>query len=367
MKRKLTVLLLVVVGILIVATVLVMLITEKPPQDDIAAAREAISEAQRLQADIYSPKLFSEAESNYAEAMVLWSSENDRFYVIRRFGRVKMLAKEAYKAAKMSQEDAMLNSSQLKSNLKERLDKLKIRMMEFQPTFSKLPLPRSVREENNKGRLHFAEAEIAFREGGYMVCDEKLRSADGYITSSYRSARLLLDDYFESFDLWKQWIDQTIRDSRSGRSNAIIVDKFSRKLHMYKSGNHAGSFDIELGNNWIGDKQYKGDKATPEGLYMIIQRKQNGGTRYYKAFLLDYPNGDDKKRFTREKNSGRIPHSSEIGGMIEIHGEGGKGADWTDGCIALHNSDMDKLFAMGAVGTRVTIVGSMVPIDELIK
>ena len=62
-----------------------------------------------------------------------------------------------------------------------------------------------------------------------------------------------------------------------------------------------------------------------------------------------------------------MPASATIGSMIEIHGNGGKGVDWTDGCIALTDSDMDKVFGIAKVGTTVTIVGSMVDLKNIAK
>ena len=79
---------------------------------------------------------------------------------------------------------------------------------------------------------------------------------------------------------------------------------------------------------------------------------------FYKALLLDYPNAEDRAEFNRARRSGDLPPSAGIGGLIEIHGEGGRGRDWTRGCAAVTNRDMDELFARVGVGTPVTIVGS---------
>jgi murein L,D-transpeptidase YafK len=124
-------------------------------------------------------------------------------------------------------------------------------------------------------------------------------------------------------------------------------------------------FSIELGSNWIGDKNQQGDKTTPEGLYKIISKKSDGETKFNKALLLNYPNEDDKKRFSINKKNGIIKPGANIGNLIEIHGEGGQGIDWTDGCIALKNDEMDILYTACPVGTHVTIVGSLRPLHEL--
>jgi murein L,D-transpeptidase YafK len=116
-------------------------------------------------------------------------------------------------------------------------------------------------------------------------------------------------------------------------------------------------YDAEIGANALGVKRRQGDRATPEGRYRIVKKKDRGQSTYHRALLLDYPNDQDRKRFAAAKRRGEIPRGAAIGGLIEIHGDGGRGQNWTEGCVALANPDMDDLFARVPVGTRVTIVG----------
>ena len=102
---------------------------------------------------------------------------------------------------------------------------------------------------------------------------------------------------------------------------SIIIDKFSRKCYVYLNGVKKYEFDAELGRNWVGDKRRMGDKATPEGMYKIINKFQGRETNYYKALSLDYPNDEDKERFKSEIARGTLPASAKIGGGIEIHGK----------------------------------------------
>ena len=85
--------------------------------------------------------------------------------------------------------------------------------------------------------------------------------------------------------------------------------------------------------------------------------KGNGQTRYHKAMLLNYPNDEDLVRFRRLRNNGVVSRGARPGGLIEIHGDGGKGEDWTFGCISLRDRDMDRVFSTLAVGSPVTIIG----------
>ena len=111
----------------------------------------------------------------------------------------------------------------------------------------------------------------------------------------------------------------------------------------------------------------RGDKATPEGMYKIIRKFDNDSTLYHKALLINYPDNEDTANFMTALAKGTLPGSSHIGGMIEIHGHGGKGVDWTEGCIALKDREMDTIFAMVKIGTPVTIVGSMNDLRYILK
>ena len=158
--------------------------------------------------------------------------------------------------------------------------------------------------------------------------------------------------------LWRAWAEQTITDSRERQDEAILVDKLRRRLILYRSGRMVASYTAELGANGLRRKEHSGDRATPEGRYTVVELKQAPASRYNKAMLINYPNDDDRMRFAIGRSRGTIPRRAAIGGLIEIHGDGGEGRDWTDGCVALTNEDMDRLFPHVRVGTPVTIVGT---------
>lgn len=135
----------------------------------------------------------------------------------------------------------------------------------------------------------------------------------------------------------------------------ILVDKSDHRLHLVAVGRVFRSYRISLGSHPIGDKVQKGDKKTPEGHYVIDWR--NPDSLYYRAFHISYPNAADRAEARR---LGVAP-----GGMIMIHGlpdsaagngEGYVGMDWTDGCIALTNAEIDQLWDAVKDGTPVEIV-----------
>jgi L,D-peptidoglycan transpeptidase YkuD (ErfK/YbiS/YcfS/YnhG family) len=158
---------------------------------------------------------------------------------------------------------------------------------------------------------------------------------------------------------WRAMVEETLAESARRGTTVFIVDKLRRRLDVYVDGQWVADFPVELGARGLRQKLHAGDKATPEGRYRVVEVRSNGQTRYYKALLLDYPNGEDRVRFAEGRQRGWIPRGVGVGSLIEIHGDGGKGKDWTDGCIALSNDQMDRLFRYARVNTPVTIVGTV--------
>jgi murein L,D-transpeptidase YafK len=153
-------------------------------------------------------------------------------------------------------------------------------------------------------------------------------------------------------------VEGTIADSRASGGTAIVVSKEQHLLQLYRGGRLVRSYRAEMGYNAVHTKLRAGDGSTPEGRYRITAKKGAGQSTYYKALLLNYPNEEDRQRFERARRAGSVPRGASPGGLIEIHGEGGRGKDWTKGCVALTNGDIDDLFARVGIGTPVTIVGS---------
>ena len=161
----------------------------------------------------------------------------------------------------------------------------------------------------------------------------------------------------ELVERWRSWVQETLAWSRRTGDYAIVVYKEKNKLALYRGGREVRTFHADMGSNKARDKVRAGDEATPEGKYRITVRKDVGHSRYHRALEINYPNSDDLARFARLKKEGAVPRGASPGGLIEIHGEGGRGQDWTRGCVALSNRDMDELFKHAKVGTPVTIVG----------
>lgn len=163
----------------------------------------------------------------------------------------------------------------------------------------------------------------------------------------------------ELLSWWRGMVSETLEESRRSGRSVLIVDKLARRLEVYSAARLREVFQAELGSRGLARKLHSGDRATPEGRYRVTAVKSAPATKYYKALLLDYPNSEDRRRYSAAKSRGEVPPAAGIGGLIEIHGHGGRGHDWTDGCVALTDDDMDRLFRHVRVGTPVTIVGTV--------
>jgi hypothetical protein len=352
----------------IVFLVIILLIrfTPHPPVGEMEKARQVLALAEKNNADIYSKKLFSEAKILYDSAMVNWKKENKRFIFFRNYDKVILFARLSSKKANLAADNSTTSSSTLKIKLKQKIESLNDLVAQIDELFTTYPLTSEVRNRISKGKILLEEAEIIYNKGQYLKANRKITDSEYLLTESYENASANLKNYFKSYSQWKKWVNKTLSESRKNNDYSIIIDKFSRKCMIYLNGSRQYSFEAELGKNWVGDKRVKGDMATPEGMYKIAKKIDGSKTKYYKALLLDYPNDEDKEKFRYEIEHGTLPASAKIGGLIEIHGNGGKGIDWTEGCIAIADKEMDIIFKIVRVGTPVTIIGSMVELREVV-
>jgi L,D-peptidoglycan transpeptidase YkuD (ErfK/YbiS/YcfS/YnhG family) len=362
---KRVIIFIVILTVTFLAIVLLLRSIPQPPEEKVTYARIALSEATSNKADTYSKNLYREARALYDSAMINWQEENKRFIYFRNYEKVagfaELSARKAEQAAKISKN----NVSDLNIYLKQKIDKLNDIIYQIDKRFASYPLSEEVWKRISRGKMLLKECEVAYRKGQYAQAQVMVADSELLLTESYEKATADLKEYFNSYPDWKKWADRTIRESRQNQSYSIIIDKYSRKCLVYLGGIKKYEYHVELGKNWVGDKRVKGDKSTPEGMYKIVKKFGSNKTKYHKALLIDYPNETDKEEFKKEIASGTLPRSAKMGSLIEIHGDGGRGIDWTEGCIALTNSEMDVVFKIASEGTPVTIIGSMVNLDQL--
>ncbi len=363
-KKILRWLIVVVVSIFIIAaTVSVIIVSRRElPTEDLRLAREALALAKEAGANIYAENLYKESMQNYDSAMVNWSKENARFILFRDYSRVINFARLSKKKADESKDESIQKSVNLSKNVDAAFVSLAKKIELYNKLFKDLPLSKSVFDANNKSKMFFSESKIAHESGKLKEAEMLFKEADVYITHANTVASSMLRGYFNDYPNWKRMANDAISASRGG-SKVILIDKMAHLLYVYQSGRVIRSYETEFGPNWMSHKQRNGDGATPEGNYRITSKKEGGSTIYHKALLLNYPNDDDRRIFANNKKKGLISRGASIGGLIEIHGNGGKGFNWTSGCISLRDSDISDLCRLVGAGTRVTIVGSIEPLS----
>ena len=145
--------------------------------------------------------------------------------------------------------------------------------------------------------------------------------------------------------------------SRGGEfpvADEVIVEKNARLLHLMQDGRALRSFKIALGIRPVGDKEFEGDFKTPEGRYLLDRRNPN--SEYFLSIHISYPDNGD---VANARERGLDP-----GGAIMIHGQPNEPTrseayyrtqDWTNGCIAVSNSDMIDIWLMTKDDTPIEI------------
>jgi L,D-peptidoglycan transpeptidase YkuD (ErfK/YbiS/YcfS/YnhG family) len=346
-----------------VAFGLLLAFSQKPPVIMLEQARTSLTYARQAEAERYAPQLVAEAEQEWKNAMSEWKYQNDRLFFRRDFGRTLELATRVTEKSLEAAQRSISVRENLQSDLYGEIKSDEEQIEEFERFYSRLPIDPTVRKTFTSGKLLFLQGKQAYNRRDFKKAEQDLRQARNLTQDAERKASRFLETYFRQFDEWQQWTRETIEQSR--RQTVIVVDKFARECRVYRSGKAIRTYNIEMGPNWIGDKRHRGDKATPEGRYYITKKKKGRDTIYYKALLINYPNEEDRRRYNEDVKNGNLPAGKGIGGLIEIHGEGGKGTHWTEGCVALTNKEMDQIFDLVEVGTPVTIVGSLRNLSEL--
>ena len=138
------------------------------------------------------------------------------------------------------------------------------------------------------------------------------------------------------------------------QATSLVVEKQSRRMTLFRGSTALKTYNVSLGRDPVGPKRQEGDGRTPEGPYKIDFKNQR--SRFHLALRISYPEAGDRVQASRD---GVSPGSD-----IMIHGlPNGLGwlrrlhlrHDWTDGCIAVTNAEIEEIWAMVVVGTAVEI------------
>ena len=158
-----------------------------------------------------------------------------------------------------------------------------------------------------------------------------------------------------------RWLFLALLVSAPGQhATKIVIKKNAHELALYSGETFIKKYAVAIGPGGPGFKHREGDKVTPVGRYHVVMHQPS---QFHQFLRLDYPNAEDRARFARLQASGELPKEATIGGDIGIHGSPPqlgwkpihKTVDWTLGCVAVDDAEIDEIGHLVADGTPVEI------------
>jgi len=323
------------------------------PLPAVQRARAALQAARVASAGRTSPEL-ARAEASARQLESRWAEEAAVRWRPKRSDEIAGLAAETEMAARLARSAIAAERARLEDQLAPRLREMGERLDAAE---SAVAGDRELRAAAQAARVDFAAATEAAGRGDLAAAESLLASASTALEELDRRLDLreerLADPAWKR--RWQSWVDETIAGTVPD-GQAVVVDKARHRGFLVRGGRVVLGFPIELGTRGMFRKLWEGDGATPEGRYSIAAKKDLGASLYHRALLIDYPNANDRRDHAEAVRRGLVPGRRGSGGLIEIHGDGGRGQDWTNGCVALSDADIDRLFPEVEVGTPVTLV-----------
>ncbi len=326
----------------------------RPPLKSLEKALHSITTARQENLKESSRELLINAERLLKRAEESILRENKRMTPLVTYREADSLLKEAAqmadKAIKTARETRSKAQLTQKSEITQLYDSLEVWRAELDEDL--IHSDSEILYRHAKSLLSLAlDYNSRGLDGDASLCTDSTLKVFSQLTETRIRLRRAVDLRARNAS---QWASKTIQQSKNSGGIAFLVDKSSHNLYVIKKGKIVDTIKCELGYNSTNQKKMSGDGATPEGMYKVIEVKKY--SKYYKALLLDYPNASDRERFRKNKAAGIIPGDAKIGSLIEIHGNGGENRDWTDGCVAVTDRDMDRIMKLAVVGTPVTII-----------
>jgi L,D-peptidoglycan transpeptidase YkuD (ErfK/YbiS/YcfS/YnhG family) len=328
---------------------------EAPPLLSIERARQAVEKAAREKALRYAEKEYREADDLLQRGRLEVARQKGRFALLRDYAVADSLLQLASDTGTKAANTARDRITESRDRAESDRRKLKHDLTTWREAISGSLMTGRVKRYLTSADVALAAGERLIKEGEYQEASNSFTMGKSSLVTLGKIVAEYANDENKKIATWRKWVDETLIESRTNGTTAIVVEKSRHRLYLVQAGKIIHSYECELGYNSAHQKFFAGDGATPEGKYRVTKVKRNG-SKFYRALLLDYPNENDKHRFRDNKAKGVISRHARIGALIEIHGDGGKNKDWTDGCVALTNDDMDHLMQYATVGTSVTIV-----------
>lgn len=327
---------------------------EAPPSERIKQAMDQRTQSILTGAERWAKTEFETAEALREQAEGELSIQHQKLGIFRKYHAADSLFSLAAAGYRLAEQRVSDTLAVLKTEAELKLNVLEKELAAWRSHLDTSLVANGLERFWSGAEAKHTSAVALLNEHNYL---EAIVQSEASRIDLDSLASLLLD-YLKSEasqqSLWTDWIKKALAESAIKQNYAVIVDKTAHRTHLVHQGKVIKSFECDLGFRPARQKLFSGDGATPEGRYRV--RTINNSSKYYRALVLDYPNEDDKARYSRNRKNGIIPNGRGIGSLIELHGHGGQDKDWTDGCVALADSDLDSLMKFVDVGTMVTIV-----------
>ncbi len=328
---------------------------QHPPEQSLENAKQALDQAVKASVLRYAEPTYRSAQGLMQKGWMEMAFQNGRLAPFRNYRIADSLLNLATAMAHQATLQAQDRIQKLDSTAQNERAELE----------NELLLCREALDggswANFKAERYWSLADMSLKTSELLLdkgeYEEARQTAEKGRKSLHQLVELLAEyanDEAKKIQIWRRWVQETLDESRANGTYAVIVDKAAHKTYLIRSGEIAHVYKCELGYNSAHQKLFSGDGATPEGKYTISTVKR--ASKFYRALLISYPNQMDKNRFSENKRKGIIAPHARIGGLIEIHGGGGQNRDWTDGCVALTDREMDNIMQYVTVDTPVTIV-----------
>ncbi|MBU1938041.1 L,D-transpeptidase [bacterium] len=328
---------------------------QSPPESSLEEARAALKSASAARAFHYAEEPYREAEALLQSGWQEISLQQSRLWFLRDYSKADSLLKRSSDLAREAAQKAAELVRELEASANRSYTELSDELTHWREALDGTLVLYKAEKYWTLSLLGLQSAQQLIAAGEFEAAIMEIDSSRQKLSQLSR----LLDDYqndeTNELPVWRRWVEKTLAEAEKKKTYGIVVDKTAHEIHLFKGQQLVRTYSCDLGYNSAYQKQFAGDGATPEGVYHVVSVK-HGNSKYYKALLLDYPNAADVKRFKETKRKGLISPRAKIGKLIEIHGDGGLDKDWTDGCVAVSNNDMDHLMQFVNVGTPVTIV-----------
>ena len=328
-----------------------------PPVYSRAAAVSKLEATRKSGAARWAPDVMLEAEASMKAALAAYRMQEVRFLSLRDFRGVRL----ALEAAELKAERALAEGNRRRIEARMAADEALAAAGRDTGRSGDVARAMHLGAYNRmllqRGWIALREAQLMYDRGDYLEAAERAAESGVQSRTVSQNAVKAASRYADASQVarWRRMIDETVTWSRGTGGTAIVVLKENHRVDLYDNGRVIRSYQADMGYRSVNDKMRSGDAATPEGRYKVTAKKN--ASHFYRALALNYPNDEDRAEFARLRRSGKIPRGASPGNLIEIHGDGGRRKDWTNGCVALSNRDIDDLFRRVAVGTPVTIVG----------